>query len=235
MEIGPAGPASRGAHDLDDCARRIAAGAPPLNCNYAWSRQATYCTFSTYRSTVPRSKNWIKVRRMAAVSFVSHCQITSVRHPCAPSSNRTRRSRSTFRSNFACQKSSRDLGCVAFLQPSCRCQKQPCTKIATFHRGNTRSGVPGKSVRCSLNLKPSEWATRRTLSSGTVLRPFTRDINQDLLSTLRRSIISHSAAVAILLLSPSFLCIARNTASAIIGDTLLPIIRKLCHIVGWNR
>ena len=31
--------------------------------------------------------------------------------------------------------------------PSCRCQKQPCTKRIFLRRGKVRSGVPGKSRR----------------------------------------------------------------------------------------
>src|SRR5205085_11974828 len=41
------------------------------------------------------------------------------------------------------------LGTTKYLQPSCPCQKQPCTKITVLYFGKTISGFPGKSFTCS--------------------------------------------------------------------------------------
>lgn len=59
-----------------------------------------------------------------------------------------------------------DFGVVAFLQPACRCQKQPLTNTTVRHFGSVRSGRPGKSFRCSRNLRPSRCAALRTSNSG---------------------------------------------------------------------
>lgn len=54
--------------------------------------------------------------------LVSHSQITTTVQPAASSAAVLRASLSTFAANFACQKSVRVPGVVAFRQPSCRCQ-----------------------------------------------------------------------------------------------------------------
>lgn len=58
----------------------------------------------------------------------------------------------------------------------CACQKQPCTKMATLCFGKTMSGVPGRSMVCSLNRKPSACSARRKTISGVVCRCFTDDM-----------------------------------------------------------
>ncbi len=52
------------------------------------------------------------------------------------------------------------------LQFWCECQKQPCTKIAARRRGNTMSGLPGKSVRCKRKRYPIACSALRTARSG---------------------------------------------------------------------
>jgi hypothetical protein len=89
--------------------------------------------------------------------------------------------------NFPFQYSVRVPGIDAFRHPGCRCQKHPWTSTTARSRGNTMSGVPGKSVRWSLNLKPSAWAALRTAISGVVSRERTRDIKYDRRAGVSRS------------------------------------------------
>ena len=49
---------------------------------------------------------------------------------------------------------------------SCPCQKQPWTKSASLRAGKTRSGEPGRALRCSRYRRPIAWTTRRTFISG---------------------------------------------------------------------
>lgn len=102
-------------------------------------------------------------------SRVSHSQIVITRQPALRRELSFRRSRATFCENFVDQKSTRDLGMEAFEQPSCRCQKQPCTNITVRNFGKTISGDPGRSLRCSRNLSPSACSERLTIISGLVL------------------------------------------------------------------
>ena len=55
-------------------------------------------------------------------------------------------SRWTLSSNFFCQNSMRLLGIYAYLQPECRCQKQPLTKIAVLYLRRKISGCPGTDL-----------------------------------------------------------------------------------------
>ena len=121
--------------------------------------------------------------------MVPHSQITATFQPRSSSSRCVRMSRATLASNFRVQNSTFDFGVVAFLQPGCRCQKHPCTKIAMRHRGNTMSGCPGRSFRCSRNLRPIACATFRTRISGPVSLLPTRDMSQDRRSGDNRSAI----------------------------------------------
>lgn len=119
--------------------------------------------------------------------LVSHSQIVITRQPASTNSILTCWSRVTLVSNLPCQKSVRDLGVDAFEQPGCRCQKQPCTNIATRCFGKTRSGRPGRFLRCRRKRRPSAWAARRTRISGKVSLLRTRDISQERRSDVRRS------------------------------------------------
>ena len=82
--------------------------------------------------------------------------------------SRLRRSRSVFASNVARQNSGRVVGVVAYGQPACRCQKQPCTRHTARNRRNTRSGVPGSLRSCRRYRSPRAWMARRRASSGRV-------------------------------------------------------------------
>ena len=92
--------------------------------------------------------------------------------------------------NFFSQNSILLFGVYAYLQSRCLCQKQPCTKITVRYLGNTISGFPGRSLRCSRNLYPELCTIERTFSSGLVSLLFIRDIFQLLCPRLRLSIIS---------------------------------------------
>ncbi len=78
------------------------------------------------------------------------------------------------------------------MQPGCRCQKHPCTIMMARYRGNTISGLPGRSLRWSLKRNPSLWAIRRTTSSGLVSRPRIRDMISFRLARSKISLISQS-------------------------------------------
>ena len=103
--------------------------------------------------------------------LASHSQMTMTRQPRARSASSLLRSRATFRENFCVQYATRDLGIWANRHPMCWCQKQPWTNTADRNLGKTRSGQPGRSLRCSRKRKPIRWAMRRTASSGAVSRP----------------------------------------------------------------
>lgn len=79
-------------------------------------------------------------------------------------------SRAALASSLVRHHSCRVFGSTAFRHPGsvCRCQKQPWTRTAFPSRGKTRSGVPGRSRRCSRNRQPSACASRRTAISGAV-------------------------------------------------------------------
>ena len=92
------------------------------------------------------------------------------------------------RSSFACQYSCLDVGLAAALHRSCWCQKQPCTKITVRYLGKTMSGLPGRSLRCSLKRNPAPCRSRRTVSSGLVFWLFTAAIVLRRCSGVRTSI-----------------------------------------------
>ena len=75
---------------------------------------------------------------------------------------------------------------------SCPCQKHPFTKITVLNLGKTISGDPGKSLRCSLNLRPLLCRVDLTYISGLVFLLLTEDIIDDLVSALNLSMfLSH--------------------------------------------
>ena len=98
----------------------------------------------------------------------AHSQTIATRQPACSRSCSLRPSRSVFASNLACQNSGRVAGVVAYGQPACRCQKQPCTKHTAPKRRNTRSGVPGRRRSCRRYRSPLAWMARRSMSSGRV-------------------------------------------------------------------
>lgn len=74
----------------------------------------------------------------------SHSQTIITRQPAVFNCSTAAASRATFLLNFSIQNSVLDLGVVATLQPSCRCQKQPCTKMTVRYFVRTMSGFPGR-------------------------------------------------------------------------------------------
>ncbi len=98
----------------------------------------------------------------------AHSQTVATRQPAWSRSWRFRRSRSMFASNLALQNSWRVIGVVAYGQPTCWCQKQPCTRHTALNRRNTRSGVPGSLRSCRRNRSPRAWMARRRETSGRV-------------------------------------------------------------------
>jgi hypothetical protein len=87
-----------------------------------------------------------------------------IRRNCAT----TRLSRFLLPASFAVQYA---LLVFGFREPRLQpwpCQKQPCTKSATFGRGMTKSGRPGRSPLLRKNLNRKETSQRPTVSSGPV-------------------------------------------------------------------
>ncbi len=121
----------------------------------------------------PRSH---ELRRSAAVSICSgvrnaHSHAMATRHPLLRSVARTVQSRAIFCLNLDCQKSGRVEGVVQYLQPSWRCQKQPCTKITALNFGKTKSGRPRMFVTCVRKRNPRQCSARRIAISGFVFLP----------------------------------------------------------------
>lgn len=118
---------------------------------------------------------------------VSHCQIVRTIQPVAIRAAVFSASRSRFRCSLGSQNSGRDLGGFPILQP-CQCQKHPWTNIAFFDPGNTISGVPGRSLRCSRNRLPIAWRALRTMISGEVFFERIRAIKALRLDGVRLSV-----------------------------------------------
>jgi hypothetical protein len=119
---------------------------------------------------VSRPNSFASLISNAAMSRVSHSQITCTAQPSVSSEAIFRRSLDWLARNFCCQNSWRVFGVAAHLQ-SCLCQKQPWTKIIFRCLGNTRSGRPGRLRACNLKRNPSLCAQERTASSGAVSLP----------------------------------------------------------------
>lgn len=165
--------------------------------------------------------------------LVSHSQMTMTLHPDFSSSALFRLSLSTFRSNFSCQNSILDLGVDAFLQSGCLCQKQPCTNMIVLYFGKTKSGLPGRLARWRRKRMPMACANLRTTISGLVSLPCTRAIRAERLSGVNLSIVHSAAMPSASLGEPSQASTTRRRILvATGGETLFPIILKLCQIVG---
>lgn len=104
-------------------------------------------------------------------SRIPHSQMTMTRQPASVRSRQLRRSRAILPSNFSCQNSRLVEGVVQYLQPTCRCQKHPCTKITVLNLGNTRSGFPGSRASWSRYLNPALCRALLITSSGLVSFP----------------------------------------------------------------
>jgi len=105
-------------------------------------------------------------------------------------------SRPTLSRNFCCQKTSRDFGEYANLQPGCRCQKHPCTKMTFRLVRRTMSGRPGRSLEWRRYPMPRLRRARLTTSSGPVFLLRIRLMlalrrSGVILSTISRFLISH--------------------------------------------
>lgn len=99
---------------------------------------------------------------------ISHCHTTNAVQPSSRSRDSLRRSLATFASNFLAQKFACVFGIEDSRQPSCRCQKHPCTKTTILAFEKTRSGVPGSESTCSRYRSPARWSWRLRRSSGAV-------------------------------------------------------------------
>ena len=130
-------------------------------CHWSWHSWTAHRTWGCPRNSARRSV-------IASISRSSHSQTVSTPHPPDSSRSTFFASRVRFPRSFFIQKSRLDVGMVARLQPGCWCQKQPLTKTTFLREGNTKSGFPGKSVRCRRYLYPILCRARRTTISGIV-------------------------------------------------------------------
>ena len=105
---------------------------------------------------------------LAAWVSISHCQTTTGRQPSFFSSDNFWRSRRTFASNLSFQYSRLERGMVASGQHRWRCQKHPCTNIASRGVLKTMSGLPGKSRALVENRSPRLRNSRCRSRSGPV-------------------------------------------------------------------
>ena len=121
--------------------RRHGARVPGCACDAGGLVSNTGALPRNHRSSCPATSPAAGLRN-------AHSQTIPTRQPAWSRSRRLRRSRSVFASNLARQNLSRVVGVVVYWQPTCRCQKQPCTKHTATNRGNTRSGVPGSFRSC---------------------------------------------------------------------------------------
>ena len=76
-----------------------------------------------------------------------HSQTTSTLHPVAVRATNAFPSRSRLPSIFVRQNSGR-VACILHSAQPCPCQKHPRTKITARRPGKTKSGRPGRSLRC---------------------------------------------------------------------------------------
>lgn len=143
---------------------------------------------STYGS-ISAPAHSVSTSRLASLSTAvpgsrrsTHSHTTKTRQPAACRATLSRRSRRTLASNLSCQNSRRVVGVLAYLQPGCRCQKQPCTKIAAPYFGRIRSGRPGRFRGCRRKRKPIRCNPLRTSSSGLVCSRRTEAIILDRVS-----------------------------------------------------
>lgn len=97
--------------------------------------------------------------------FSSCCHKRTTCQPRLRSFRKLLRSRSRFRLILARQNGWSRRAHAGNLYP---CQKSPSMKTAIFWRVRTRSGQPGRSLRCFLKRKPRRWSSDLTNRSRSV-------------------------------------------------------------------
>jgi len=113
-------------------------GGCPSNGNHAGA-------FRRHRLSRPKTLRRKSSRVLG--SFVSHSHMTWTFQPSSWRARATLRSLCTLWRNLFFQNSVCVLGIVDFSHRLWRCQKHPCTNIATLYFLNTMSGIPGMSRR----------------------------------------------------------------------------------------
>ncbi len=116
---------------------------------------------------------------------VSHSQTTRTLKPSFLNCSCLASSRALFLRSFGTQYSTFLRGTRAKAQPECRCQKQPCTKMATLRLRIAMSGVPGKLLTLTRKRYPRRWRADRVESSGFVSRDRMRAMISDFESGCR--------------------------------------------------
>lgn len=104
---------------------------------------------------------------MTPACLRSHSHTTPTRHRRARSATIFRASRTRVAEIFSVQNSLLDVGSLPAWQ-LWPCQKQPLTNMTAHREGKTRSGLPGRSRRCTLYRYPRACSALRRNSSGFV-------------------------------------------------------------------
>lgn len=96
-------------------------------------------------------------------------------------------------------------------------------------------GIPRQVL--SMEPEPESHSVREATHAHFRRCVLARDTGHQPRSALRRNVVNQGYSAA--MLTEEALCIAFATmvrmSLAIMGETLFPIIRKLCQIVGWKR
>ncbi len=106
--------------------------------------------------------------------FSSHPKTLITFHPKAMSAVLFFSSLALFFKIFSVHHSVLVLGITKYLQPSCPCQKQPCTMMMVLYLGRMMSGFPGSFLSHNLYRSPMENKNFLTISSGLVSLPLIR-------------------------------------------------------------
>lgn len=118
----------------------------------------------------------------------SCCQTRITLQPSCFSFRVTNRSRALFWANFRLQKALLLAGCVACVGQ--QCQKQPSTKTASRHFGNTKSGLP--NTRAWRRQPVMRWRRKSDTIASSVDRfplPRTRDMMSERFREVKTSIV----------------------------------------------
>ena len=106
--------------------------------------------------------------------FNSHSNTSITFHPKATRAASFFSSLALFFIIFSVHHSVLVLGMEKYLQFSCPCQKQPCTKMTVLYFGSTMSGFPGSFLSYNLYRSPFENKNFLTTISGLVSLPLMR-------------------------------------------------------------
>ena len=126
--------------------------------------------------------------RNSSARSASHSQTITTRQPSLVKTRLLDLSLLALPPSFVIQNLRLFVGVVQFLQPRCRCQKQPWTKMTVLCLAITISGRPGSFFPCSRNRYPMRCSRLLTTLSGVVSLPRMRDMFHERRALVRRSL-----------------------------------------------